>query len=528
MQKKGVNTMLENLKNKRYVPLDFSNPQHEAYLTASFGGAEHMSREYPVLYGMLSHTKRMAENGGENLAGPKTGGAAGYTDRAHIHEIVLKDAAAEDNVGRCLYSKGCVSLVSIKPVVHVTLEIYRNNKQIARSFRTGTNLQYLEIDCQVDEGIAKDDTAYAVISCFWNEPDSDVLRGGFMKDTLDLESGKYVEDTICDNPRKKIAGEPNAILVSYGRGPAENVDYWYPAGQRDKAGNQKVQLDVNGSVKLTGAVFDAYKSHEMSMFSASKGVILYQGAAPVCTKTENGFTWSYNPYWNDSIQSSVRYGQHLYEFDMRLEFTVTDQEGKKWDQHIDVSSLNSEDEKNTAIIKPLKLIWGCLGKDTLVRMADGSVRKISDIYMGERVATPEGNAAVSQVWTGNEETIFHIKTENGQEILATGDHQFQSESGYVRVLDLTSDTVLLTDGGGTTRVLYCYEQPYHDTVYSLDLDAGKGFYAGGLISGTMERQNTLCEQPHLPGIRQDLKAELEKMNRQIAEGTIFREDRWSK
>ena len=252
----------------------------------------------------------------------RTGGAAGYVDRAHIREIVLKKNAVTDNAaGDCLYSKGCTSLVSVKPAVHITLKIYQDDRRIARSFKTQTNAQYLELDCLTEEISTdiKDDSVYAVISCFWNEPDSNLLRGGYIKETLKLEGGKYVADAVCENPRKKVTAEADAILVSYGRGAAKDVDYWYPDGQRDEQGNQKVPLEVNGSVKLSGAVFKSYKSHDMTMFSISKGVIMYQGAA--------------------------------------------------------------------------------LG----------------------------GNAVVANVWKGEEKEIYRIKTDRDKEILATGDHQFQTE-----------------------------------------------------------------------------------------------------
>ena len=99
---------------------------------------------------------------------------------------------------------------------------------------------------------------------------------------------------------------------------------------------------------------------------------------------------------------------------------------------------------------------------------------------------------MSKVWTGTEEEIYHIKTDSGKEILATGEHQFRTDDGYVRVLDLTSSTRLMTDEGGTMRAVYCYAQAYQDTVYSLDLEDGDSFFAAGFVSGTMERQNMVC------------------------------------
>lgn len=521
MRKGGI---MRNMENNKFIEWDFSNPAHEAYFLNCFNGEETMRQEYPVLYGMLRHTKMLAGEDGEARHALKTGGAAGYVDRAHIHELVVRKSNRNDDAGQNdLYCMGCTSLVSVKPAVHVTLEIYKNGKRIARNFQTRTNVQYLELECLAEESgdLTPDDDVKALISCFWNEPESDILRGGYMQETLRLEGGKYVADVVCENPRKRIAGE-DTIVISYGRGSAGNVDYCYPEGKRDKDGNQRVTLNVNGSVKLSDAVFLRYKDHDMSMFSVTKGVITYNGAAPVCEKTENGFSWKYDLEWQDSIESSVKYGQHQYEFDMRLEFVVQDKDGKEQEQYIDVSSVNSEAGSNIVIVPPMTLLWGCLGRDTLVRMADGSVKKISEIVVGEWVATPGGSAAVSKVWTGREEEIYHIKTDSGREILATGEHQFRTDGGYVRVLDLTSSTRLMTDEGGTMQAVYCYAQAYQDTVYSLDLEDGDSFFAAGFVSGTMKRQNMVCGQNILPPVREDLQEELEKLDRQIGEGEIFR------
>lgn len=150
-----------------------------------------------------------------------------------------------------------------------------------------------------------------------------------------------------------------------------------------------------------------------------------------------------------------------------------DKNGEDYEQYIDVSSLNTEESGNIVIIKPLCLLWGCLGKDTIIQMEDGSAKKISDISVGERVAQPEGSAAVSDIWQGPAEEIYHIKPDSDREILATGDYQFKTENGYVRVLDLTSDTRLLTSEGGTMRVFYCYAESCQDNVYNLDNQMGQ-------------------------------------------------------
>lgn len=116
--------MMGNMVNNKYIKWDFSNPAHEAYFLNCFNGEEMMRKEYPVLYGMLQHTKRLAAEDAEAFHALKTGGAAGYVDRAHIHELVVRKSNRNDDAGEnSLYYKGCTSLVSVKPAVHVTLEI---------------------------------------------------------------------------------------------------------------------------------------------------------------------------------------------------------------------------------------------------------------------------------------------------------------------------------------------------------------------------------------------------------------------
>lgn len=519
---------MQKVQKGVFVEFDFQTPAHVSYVESCFGGELHMQERYPLLHAALQKARR----GGF----PPQSTPAGYVSRAHVHEVVLKahtpEGAANDSSGKSVYSNGNITLTGKKPVVHITLEIFRDNDRIGRNFKTAYQVQSLDLDCEAPYQKMDADNIYAVISCFWNEPDSDILSGGYIFDKLEIDSGAYVSKTICDNPVKQKSKNPKKIVVSYGRksSVSEDVDYWYAEGSRDKDGNQRVKLDVNGSVVLkTGYTFAGYIKHDLSMFSPTKGVIIYANSNPVCAETKDGFSWKFNTEWNDSIQSSVQYGQHLYDFDMRLEFQVRDCDNKLYNQNIDVSSVNTQDASNVFIIPELELLWGCLGKDTLISMADGTEKKISDVRTGDKVKTPDGSTEVINVWSGTAQDIYHIKADNDTTIFATEAHPFKSDQGFVIVQELTSDTRLLNSQGKTMRVLTCYSLPYNDNVYSLDLNNSDSFYANGFLSGTMSVQNDaaeLCRNESLPEVSAGLKSEMNLLAQEITDDVIFRQDRF--
>jgi archaellum biogenesis ATPase FlaH len=90
---------------------------------------------------------------------------------------------------------------------------------------------------------------------------------------------------------------------------------------------------------------------------------------------------------------------------------------------------------------------GCLGKDTMITMFDGSLKPIQTIQEGDLVKTLEGAKPVTHVW--NPDTLlegtpecYEIEFEDGYKVICSDKHPFLTEQGWVPAKDLTLDRIV--------------------------------------------------------------------------------------
>ena len=90
---------------------------------------------------------------------------------------------------------------------------------------------------------------------------------------------------------------------------------------------------------------------------------------------------------------------------------------------------------------------GCLGKDTMITMFDGSLKSIQTIQEGDLVKTLEGAKPVTHVW--NPDTLlegtpecYEIEFEDGYKVICSDKHPFLTEQGWVPAKDLTLDRIV--------------------------------------------------------------------------------------
>lgn len=100
---------------------------------------------------------------------------------------------------------------------------------------------------------------------------------------------------------------------------------------------------------------------------------------------------------------------------------------------------------------------GCLVEDTKITMADGSLRNIQDVLVGEEVLTLSGSKRVSATW--NPQTLvegtpecYEMVFEDGYIVKCSDKHPFLVEDGegvrWVAARDLTpNDNVVILRGG---------------------------------------------------------------------------------
>lgn len=145
-------------------------------------------------------------------------------------------------------------------------------------------------------------------------------------------------------------------------------------------------------------------------------------------------------------------------------------------------------------MRKIQLMWGCLGKNTGILMADGTVRAIRDIRIGDTVRCYCGYATVNNIWKGPEEEPCITVTAGGKSVIMTGSHPVLTIEGWKRATNL----VQIDRIQGIDRVLEIESLSscvYKGDVYNLSLVPEsfdyQGIIAEGMVVGDFERQNNL-------------------------------------
>jgi len=133
---------------------------------------------------------------------------------------------------------------------------------------------------------------------------------------------------------------------------------------------------------------------------------------------------------------------------------------------------------------------GCFAAATPILMADGTVKAISDIRMGDAVRSgpKAGNIAlVNAVYSLVANNLQEIRlaspdARNPESLLATEEHQFWVDGkGWVAARVVGAGDWLFDSAGRRIRVLANQSVTRRTTVYTFSLDRDNSFYANGVL-----------------------------------------------
>lgn len=155
-----------------------------------------------------------------------------------------------------------------------------------------------------------------------------------------------------------------------------------------------------------------------------------------------------------------------------------------------------------------------LSKDTMILMADGSLKAIQDILIGDRVMSGNSPNAIRDVMTGFEESLVVIKIDSGQELCITNGSFIETKDGVIPVGKLCISDFIKTVNG-FMEVVDISEVKYNGRIYILSLeDACSPTYIANeiFIVGDM---NWMNNQYHLKmnNNHQMPKSVLEELNK---------------
>lgn len=136
--------------------------------------------------------------------------------------------------------------------------------------------------------------------------------------------------------------------------------------------------------------------------------------------------------------------------------------------------------------------YGYLGADSLVKMEDGSEKRIDALMVGQKVQINESGQLLTivDIVKGQEEKpCLRITTANGSCLLVTGEYPILIHDRICLANKLIVGDLIRTESG-TETVRRIEKEEYDGTVYNLILgdadgpaSSGVAYYANGILVG---------------------------------------------
>lgn len=168
-----------------------------------------------------------------------------------------------------------------------------------------------------------------------------------------------------------------------------------------------------------------------------------------------------------------------------------------------------------ACIYPLLFVWGCLPTGTPIRMADGSLKDVEEIEVGQKVLADAGGRVLTVVDTfrGTEEDpLLVVEDDRGHRLAMSSTHPTVTARGVLLAKQLKTGDVVTTEDGPATLVKVERQASEEKVrVYNLGLGAegeevtrnGTTFFAGGILVGD-NRMQGIYEESYRLGAREEI------------------------
>ncbi len=311
------------------------------------------------------------------------------------------------------------------------------------------------------------------------------------------------------------------IVIALYRNPGDTRDLDYLCEYGWEGGKPRLMVPGQGTItfKDTRINPDSVKAVCYLYNLGNKGVVAaavnddpeYTNENITINAGESSISYSMLKPWSKPFQECNRLVNHLFSYNMLITYK------RKNEDALHPLYITNHPVKNNYIwqVPDLIIKWGCLLEDTKILMGDGSLREIREIACGDKVMGEVacgdrvmGKIAcddkvmgldsvpveVKNVWKGQEECCYGLKTETGFVCSSPG-HPFLTEAGYRRADSLKpGDRVKCIDVETGTEawvsLVSVEKKEQSATVYSLDLE-GASMVANGFVSGDFTRQNEM-------------------------------------
>ena len=308
------------------------------------------------------------------------------------------------------------------------------------------------------------------------------------------------------NYPKKIYNEspqtihnPNEIKICLTRDEPD-CDYRQPY-----AGGGIVSVPIKGYITYNGNI-DTNGNRPINAMSSIYLIRTRAGGSPIqphdgfdffdkSNSTTQGNTLSWDLNWLNFKQADFDSGEMVY-YVFKLVVSVSGKSIAAFITNAPKNIVPGQLFLNTVQIKPMRIVYGCLGENTKILMADGSEKVISTIHAGDSVRTRNnGVLQVENVTSGQEQHALEISvrdsTSRQTRVIASPGHPFVTPTGVVLARELNvTGKVITQEGEGEITSITALDNEV--TVYNLQLSAAETdancMYANAILVGDIQMQ----------------------------------------
>ncbi|GAA0076015.1 hypothetical protein UT300005_03930 [Clostridium sp. CTA-5] len=522
----------ELIQNGGTLTHDFSNNIHYEYILNSLGGKELLKSKFPIVYSTLEETRNIAlktkDINSNNLSAEEKDN---MFDCQKIDFIHFPQTSPHNNLkgstpfsiefgltGNFIYKQLYVS--AIGTLKNDDNEIF----DFSESIDDTSVFNYNPLVNLEDYEVSSNDNFLVHSKFCWateinGKPLVSFTTTEYKQNYNEaINIDKMIKNITIEDPMNTKSGRPETYVV-YNR-YATGFDYKYSNVVDPTSTFSKIMMPFKGSLESTDSYrivgIDKNEDFSLTLTFNKQGLgSFYNGTLPsnfydffTLNNDQTKLSWQFPEDWNCKFFLDRFKGNHypVIDFECSMYIRMYHISTPENIQTIKVRISSRKDQYPTKKIPRILLYWGCIGKDTNIKMPDGKKRKISELKIGDTVLSSTGrNLTIKDIITGKENLMIYIETHNGKNVIVTDTHPIFTEKGLKRVMDLTAADSIKTENG-FEKVKYLYPIEYNDIAYNLRFDDCNGLICNGLILGDFETQNS--EIPDLSEPKQYSKESL--------------------
>lgn len=467
-------------------------------LMEMLGGEENLKVKYPLVYNCIHNIKQKNEIG--ELLNDKT---------------ILEQTAPTLELMNAIYMPGIYYDYALKKLtIHyvasycdtVTLanfiiKVFQNDMLVKQDtirperigqFYSG-KLEYSELRLKTDSPIT---VIFMPLTVFTGK----LLSYTEVKCTLNINP-PFANRALIENPKKNIDTpdtKPDGLSIRsfYNRYPTsineKDVDYVFEKSYIPSEERVIVKLPCNGKISLyTEASISGFiESDSYAIMDFGCGAVKYANESGVRVGWHNGlFQWLFEEEWNAKLKS--KYYRASTKVNLSYILSFYQQTHKKPDVLFLSSFLDNGMGYSCRKIRNMIMQIGCVAEGTQVRMADGSLRAIENIAIGDKVRSSADNliGSVVNTWTGTEEEMYCIETVNGHRLLLTSNHYVLTDCGMIMAADMNLGCKVAMEDGSFQPLAALYTIQEKVKIYNLSVRLSDGAYGCMICEGVILADN---------------------------------------